>query len=309
MNLIVALLSGAIVYAVSVMYAGIGETFTERSGIMNLGVEGVMLMGAVSGAMAATKTRNLGIAMLVVIGVGVVLGLLFAFLTITLQSDQTVCGMAMLILGSGLSGFIGNDIAADPIGLKFQKIAIPGLSKIPVIGECLFNQNLLVYIMLYLILPASVIYIYKTRWGMKLRALGENPAVLDAAGENVFLMRYGYVVFGTVMMAISGAFMSLAHTNVWQPGMTAGKGWIAFALVAFSAWNPLKLGMGALIFGFIGNLRSNLQMYLPNVPTEIFTALPYIATIVVLIISTGNFRKRHTTQPEALTKPYDRESR
>lgn len=308
MNLIIALLSGAIVYAVSVMYAGIGETFTERSGVMNLGVEGVMLMGAASGAMAAIKTRSLGLAMLVVIGVGIVLGLIFAFLTITLQSDQTVCGMAMLILGTGLSGFLGEEIAADPIGLKFQKIAIPILSDIPIVGDIFFNQNLLVYVM-YLILPLSMIYIYKTRWGLKLRSLGENPAVLDAAGENVFLMRYGYVVFGTVMMAISGAFVSLAHTNVWQQGMTAGKGWIAFALVAFSAWNPLKLAMGALLFGFISNLASNLQIYFPNIPTEIFTALPYIATVVVLIVSTGNFRKRHTTEPEALTKPYDRESR
>lgn len=308
MNLIIALLSGAIVYAVSVMYAGIGETFTERSGVMNLGVEGVMLMGAASGAMAAIKTRSLGLAMLVVIGVGIVLGLIFAFLTITLQSDQTVCGMAMLILGTGLSGFLGEEIAADPIGLKFQKIAIPILSDIPIVGDIFFNQNLLVYVM-YLILPLSAIYIYKTRWGLKLRSLGENPAVLDAAGENVFLMRYGYVIFGTVMMAVSGAFVSLAHTNVWQQGMTAGKGWIAFALVAFSAWNPLKLAMGALLFGFISNLASNLQIYFPNIPTEIFTALPYIATVVVLIVSTGNFRKRHTTEPEALTKPYDRESR
>lgn len=308
MNLIIALLSGAIVYAVSVMYAGIGETFTERSGVMNLGVEGVMLMGAASGAMAAIKTRSLGLAMLVVIGVGIVLGLIFAFLTITLQSDQTVCGMAMLILGTGLSGFLGEEIAADPIGLKFQKIAIPILSDIPIVGDIFFNQNLLVYVM-YLILPLSMIYIYKTRWGLKLRSLGENPAVLDAAGENVFLMRYGYVIFGTVMMAVSGAFVSLAHTNVWQQGMTAGKGWIAFALVAFSAWNPLKLAMGALLFGFISNLASNLQIYFPNIPTEIFTALPYIATVVVLIVSTGNFRKRHTTEPEALTKPYDRESR
>lgn len=308
MNLIIALLSGAIVYAVSVMYAGIGETFTERSGVMNLGVEGVMLMGAASGAMAAIKTRSLGLAMLVVIGVGIVLGLIFAFLTITLQSDQTVCGMAMLILGTGLSGFLGEEIAADPIGLKFQKIAIPVLSDIPIVGDIFFNQNLLVYVM-YLILPLSMIYIYKTRWGLKLRSLGENPAVLDAAGENVFLMRYGYVIFGTVMMAVSGAFVSLAHTNVWQQGMTAGKGWIAFALVAFSAWNPLKLAMGALLFGFISNLASNLQIYFPNIPTEIFTALPYIATVVVLIVSTGNFRKRHTTEPEALTKPYDRESR
>lgn len=307
-DLIVAILSGAIVYAVSVMYAGIGETYTERAGIMNLGVEGVMLMGAMSGCMVAFHTKSLALAMLVVILVGAILGLVFAFLTVTLQSDQTVCGMAMLILGTGLSGFLGENIASKPINLKFARIAIPFLSKIPVIGDIFFNQNLLVYIM-YIVLPLATFYIYKTRWGMKLRALGENPAVLDAAGENVFAMRYGYVIFGTVMMSISGAFVSLAQTNVWQAGMTAGKGWIAFALVAFSAWNPTKLAFGALLFGFISNLGSNLQIYLPGVPTEIFSAMPYIATIIVLIISTGNFRKRHTAEPAALTKPYDRESR
>ena len=162
---------------------------------------------------------------------------------------------------------------------------------------------------MYLLLPLATFYIYKTRWGLKLRALGENPAVLDAAGENVFAMRYGYIIFGTTMMAISGAFVSLAQTNVWQEGMTAGKGWIAFALVAFSSWNPAMLALGALLFGFISNLGSNLQIYLPSVPTEIFSAMPYVATIVVLILSTGNFRKKHTAEPAALAKPYDRESR
>ncbi len=308
MDLVIALLSGAIMYAVSVMYAGIGETFTERAGIMNLGVEGVMLMGAVTGALTAVSTRNLALALLVVLGVGIVLGLLFAFLTVTLQSDQTVCGMAMLVFGTGLSGFLGQEISAKPINLKFEPVAIPLLSDIPIIGDIFFKQNLLVY-MMYVILPLAVFYIYKTRWGLKLRALGENPAVLDAAGDNVFAMRYGYVIFGSVMMTLSGAFVSLAQTNVWQGGMTAGKGWIAFALVAFSGWNPLKLAMGGLLFGFISNLGSNLQIYLPQIPSEVYSMLPYVATIVVFIISTGNFRKKHTTQPAALMKPYDREMR
>lgn len=308
LNLLIAILSGAIVYAVSVLYAGIGETFTERSGVMNLGVEGIMLMGAMSGAFVAGKTQSLGLAMLVVVLVGAFLGLIFAFLTVTLQSDQTVCGMAMLILGTGLSGFLGEGIASKPVNLKFPKLPIPVLSDIPVIGEIFFNQNILVYLM-YIILPLATFYIYRTRWGMKLRALGENPAVLDAAGEKVFAMRYGYVIIGSAFMAVSGAFVSLAQTNVWQEGMTAGKGWIAFALVAFSAWNPAKLAMGAILFGFISNLGSNLQIYLPGVPTEIFSAMPYIATIIVLIVSTGNFRKKHTAEPAALAKPYDRESR
>ena len=308
MTLLISLLSGALVYAVSVMYAGIGETFSERAGVMNLGVEGVMLMGAVSGYITAVHTQNLPLSFLVVLLTGAVLGLLFAFLTVTLQSDQTVCGMAMLIFGTGLSGFLGKDVAGVAANLKFEIIKIPGLSRIPILGKVLFEQNLLVYAM-YIIVPLSVFYIYRTRYGLKLRALGENPAVLDAAGDNVFAMRYGYVVFGSMMMAVSGACVSLANTNFWASGMTAGKGWIAFALVAFSSWNPLMLTCGALLFGFISCLGSNLQIYLPQIPTEVFSMLPYIATIVVFILSTGNFRKKHTAEPASLMKPYDRESR
>lgn len=307
-TLITALLSGAIIYAVSVMYAGIGELFTEKAGIMNLGVEGIMLMGAVTGAMGATATHSLGLALLFAVATGAVLGLIFAFLTVTLQSDQTVCGMAMLIFGTGLSGYIGKSIASKPINLKFAPIEIPVLSKIPYIGQILFNQNIMVYAM-YIILPLTAVYIYKTRWGLKLRALGENPAMLDAAGDNIFLMRYGYTIFGTMMMALSGAFVSLSITNVWQDNMTAGKGWIAFALVAFAMWDPAKLALGALLFGFISNLGSNLQVYFPKIPVEIYTMMPYIVTIIVFIISTGNFRKKRTDQPAMLTKPYDREAR
>jgi ABC-type uncharacterized transport system permease subunit len=308
MNLLISLLSGAIVYAVSVMYAGIGETFSERAGIMNLGVEGIMLMGAVSGYIAAVKTQNLPLSFLVVILTGAVFGLIFSFLTVTLQADQTVCGMAMLTFGTGLSGFLGKDVAGVAANLKFENIPIPFLSDIPVLGPVFFNQHLLVYAM-YLIVPLSLFYIFKTKQGLYLRALGENPAALDSAGMNVFLRRYAYVTFGCAMIAVSGACVSLANTNFWSSGMTAGKGWIAFALVAFSSWNPLKLTLGALLFGFISCLGSNLQIYLPDIPTEVFSALPYLATILAFILATGNFRKTHTAQPAALCKPYDRESR
>lgn len=308
MTLLVSLFSGAIVYAVSVMYAGIGETFSQRAGVMNLGVEGIMLMGAVSGYIAAVNTQNLALSFLVVLLVGAVFGLVFAFLTVTLQADQTVCGMAMLTFGTGLSGFLGKDVAGVAANLRFENIPIPGLSSIPFIGSVLFSQNLLVYAM-YVIVPLSMFYIFKTRQGLYLRALGENPAALDSAGMNVFAMRYAYVVFGCMMIGVSGACVSLANTNFWSSGMTAGKGWIAFALVAFSSWNPVRLTLGALLFGFVSCLGSNLQIYLPGVPTEIFSALPYVATIVAFILATGNFRKVHTTQPAALGKPYDREAR
>jgi len=308
MTLFISVCSAAIVYAVSVMYAGIGEIFSQRAGIMNLGLEGIMLMGAVSGYLTAVYTGNLFLAFIAVLFTGAVFGLIFSFLTITLKADQTVCGMAILTFGTGLSGFIGKNVAGVAANLKFEKFDFPLLSKIPVIGPIFFHQDILVYLM-YLIVPLSMFYIYKTRPGMQLRALGENPAVLDAAGHNIFAMRYGYVTFGCIMTSISGACISLAYTNFWSSGMTGGKGWIAVALVTFASWNPFVLTLGALLFGSVSILGSNLQIYLPGIPSQIYSMLPYLATIIAFIISTGNFRKKRSGTPAALCIPYDRENR
>jgi simple sugar transport system permease protein len=305
---ITSICAAAIVYAVSILYAAIGEIFSQRAGIMNLGIEGIMLMGAVSGFLTVYNTNNLALAFLAVILVGAVLGLVFAFLTVTLGADQTVCGMAFLIFGSGLSGFIGKNVTGIASAVKFEKINIPFLSDIPVVGDIFFKQDLLVYLM-YLIVPLSIFYIYRTRPGMILRALGENPAALDAAGINVFALRYAYVIFGCAMTAISGACISLSYTNFWNEGMTGGKGWIAFSLVAFSGWNPAGAALGALLFGAISIIGINMQIYLPGIPSQFYSMLPYIATVVALIISTGSFRRKHTEEPAALCQKYDREAR
>lgn len=307
-TLIVSIISTAIIYAVSVLYAAIGEIFSQRAGVMNLGLEGIMLMGAVSGYLVAVNKHNLALAMLTVIIVGAVLGLVFAFLTVTLQADQTVAGMAMLTFGTGLSGFIGKSVSGVNANLAFEAFDIPLLSKIPIIGPSFFHQDLLVYAM-YIILPVSMIYLYKTRAGMILRALGENPATLDSAGYNVFALRYAYVIFGTVMTAVSGACVSLSYTNFWSDGMTSGKGWIAVALVVFASWNPIIAVFGALLFGAISIIGIDIQMYVTTIPSQFFSALPYVATIIALIFTTGNFRKKRSDAPAALCVPYDREER
>ncbi|MBE6009864.1 MAG: ABC transporter permease [Lachnospiraceae bacterium] len=306
--LLISIISTAVIYAVSVLYAAIGEIFSQRAGVMNLGLEGIMLMGAVSGYLVAVYRQNLVLAMIVVIIVGAVLGLVFAFVTVTLQADQTVSGMAMLVFGTGLSGFIGKRVSGVNADLAFQAFDLPGLCHIPIIGPALFHQNILVYIM-YIIIPVSLIYIYKTRPGMILRSLGENPAALDSAGYNVYALRYGYVIFGSAMTAVSGAFISLAQTNFWSDGMTSGKGWIAVALVVFAAWNPLIAVFGGLLFGAISIIGIDIQMFFPNIPPQFFAALPYVATIIALIFTTGSFRKRRSAEPAALTIPYDREKR
>lgn len=306
--LLVSIISTAIVYAVSVLYAAVGEIFSQRAGVMNLGLEGIMLMGAVSGYLVAVHRQNLALSMLAVIGVGAVLGLVFAFVTVTLQADQTVAGMAMLTFGTGLSGFIGKEVSGVNANLKFESFDIPFLSKIPIVGQSFFHQDILVYAM-YIILPLSMIYIYKTRPGMILRSLGENPATLDSAGYNVFALRYAYVIFGCIMTSVSGACVSLSYTNFWSDGMTSGKGWIAVALVVFASWNPLIAVFGALLFGAVSIIGVDIQMYFTAIPSQFFSALPYVATIIALIFTTGNFRKKRSAAPTALCIPYDRENR
>ncbi|MDO4478030.1 MAG: ABC transporter permease [Lachnospiraceae bacterium] len=308
MTVLVSILSSTVVVAVSLLYATIGEIFSQRAGIMNLGLEGIMLMGCCTGYMTDVATHNLGLSLLVAATVGIVIGVVYAFLTVTLKADQTVCGLAMLTFGTGLSGFIGKNVTSVAANHAFQNIAIPGLSKIPVIGEVFFNQNIMVYAM-YIIVPLAMYYIYRTRYGLLLRSLGENPGALDATGYNVFAMRYGYVMFGCMMTTIAGAYLSLAYTNLWNENMVNGKGWIAAALVIFGSWNPVTAVWGAVLFGGVSVLANYFQLLLPQVPSQFMTMLPYILTILVLIITTGNFRKKHVDMPAALTVPYDRENR
>ncbi|MDY3747510.1 MAG: ABC transporter permease [Lachnospiraceae bacterium] len=308
MSLLTSILASTISVAVIMLYATIGEIISQRAGIMNLGLEGIMLMGAVSAYFTVVHTHSLALAILTVIVVGALLGLIYAFITVTLQANQVVAGLAMMTFGSGLSGFIGNSITGVAANLKFESLPIPLLSKIPVIGKIFFSQNLLVYI-LYVIVAIVIVYIYKTRPGMTLRALGENPGALDAVGINVFALRYVYCIVGTILVAMGGAYMSIAYSNSWQEGMTGGYGWIAAALVVFSAWNPAMAVVGSVLFGFISIIGNYMQAYFPFIPVKFVAMLPYIFTIIVLILTTGNFRKKHTEAPAALCVPYDRESR
>ena len=308
MTMLTAILSSTIVMAVCLLYATIGEIFSERAGVMNLGIEGVMLIGAVSGYIVDCKTHNLLFSLLAAMAAGILVGVVYAFLTVTLMADQTVCGLALLTFGTGLAGFLGKAYTNLPANHAFPKLAIPLLSKIPVIGEVLFKQTILVYAM-YLIVPAAVYYIYRTRYGLLLRSLGENPGALDATGYNVFAMRYGYVMFGCMMIAVSGAYLSLAYSNLWNENMTNGMGWIAYALVIFGSWNPLNAVGGALLFGCVSVLANYFQLLMPSMPSQFLKMLPYLLTIIVLIFTTGNFRKKVNSMPAALTIPYDRENR
>jgi general nucleoside transport system permease protein len=315
MELVISILTIAIVAGVSLVYATIGEIYTERSGILNLGVEGMMIMGAVTGFAAAYHSGNAWIGVLVAMLVGGSMGLIHAFLTISLRADQVVSGLALTLFGTGLSSFLGQRLGPEGsplvglIGPRFRPISIPVLSDIPIIGQMLFNQDLLVYI-IYLFVPLSWYYLYKTRPGLQLRAVGESPQTADALGVNVFKLRYFYTIVGGMMVGLGGAHLSLAYTPGWTEHLTGGRGWIVIALVIFATWDPARAVAGALLFGGVNAIQFRLQAIGTIIPASLLNMMPYILTVVVLVAITWfeSFRKR-VGPPAALGLPYMREER
>jgi len=302
-------LGSALSCSAPIMYAATGETLNQRAGIMNLGMEGVMLMGACCGYIGVIKTGSLWLGLLCAMAAGLFMGLLFGFLVITLRADQTVCGLSITIFGTGLSGYIGKQFASIATNKTFPAIEIPLLSKIPVIGQSFFNQNAMIYI-LYVLVIISCIFIYKTKPGLILRTLGENPKAADAVGINVYGLRYLYCCIAAVFAAMGGAYLTLVYTPVWADEMTSGKGWIALALVIFATWNPALVAVGAMLFGGITVLAIDLQVWGVNIPSQFLNVLPYLCTILVLIVMTGNFgKKRKSAAPSMLGVPFDREAR
>jgi simple sugar transport system permease protein len=308
MDLITGILAATLAAATPVIYASIGEIFAERSGILNLGLEGIMLLGAVAAYITAIQTASLGLAFLMAMVMGAVTGLLYAFLTITLQANQVVSGLALVTVGTGLSGFLGTSVFGIPPVVVFLKQPLPLLSQIPFFGPVFFCQDLMVYV-LYFLVPLACIFIYKTRPGLKLRAIGANPEVLDSVGVHVFALRYIYVTLGCILCALGGAYVTLAYTPGWNDNIMNGRGWIAAALVIFASWNPAFAALGAVLFGGMEAVGLRMQVMGINISSYFLKMLPYVCTVFVLVISTGSFRKRKLAMPAALGQYYDREAR
>lgn len=313
--LLVSILTVTIQAGTSLVFATIGEIFTERSGILNLGLEGIMIMGAVTAFAAAYHSGSLAVAVLVAILVGGLLASIHAFLTIGLRTDQVVTGLALTLFGAGLASFLGQNLGpggkplVGEIGPKFGKVAIPLLSQIPFVGQALFRQDLLVYVM-YLLVPIATYYIYRTRPGLHLRAVGENPATADAMGINVARTRYVYTILGGMLIGLGGAHLSLAYTPGWTENLTGGRGWIAIALVIFATWDPRRAVIGAILFGGVNAIQFRLQAAGTTLPAAFLGMLPYLFTIIVLVVITWweAFSKR-VGAPAALGLPYVREER
>ena len=314
-GLLASILSIAIAAGTSLVFGTVGGILTERAGILNLGVEGMMIMGAVTAFAAGFHTDSVIAGVLTAMVVGGAMALVHAFLTITLLADQVVSGLALTILGSGLASFLGQRLGPEgmplvgQIGPRFGRIALPFLSDLPLVGPSVFHRDVLSYSM-YLFVPLAWYFVYRTRPGLHLRAIGESPQTADAMGVNVFALRYLYTVVGGMFVGLGGAHLSLSYTPGWTENITGGRGWIVIALVIFSTWNPARAVLGALLFGGINAIQFRLQASRTNIPATLLNMLPYILTIVVLVAITWAeaFRKR-VGAPASLGVPYIREER
>ena len=303
--------AAAITAGTPLLFATLGEIYTERVGNTNLGVEGMMIMGAVVGFSTGFLTQNAALALAGAVLAGSAGALIYAIITITLRANQIVTGLALTIFGTGFASFVGKPYVgkAAPEAIKnfFRVIEIPLLSDIPIIGEILFKHDVFVYLG-YIVTFWTLIYFYKTRWGLNLRSIGESAASADASGINIDKYKYIHTIIGGALAGLGGAYLSLVTIPVWQEGVTGGRGWIAVALVIFASWKPIKAMFGALLFGGLDIIGFRLQGMGIHVSQYLIDMLPYLTTIVVLIISTRK-NKPEDMPPADLSIPYFREER
>ena len=280
----------------------LGEMVCEKSGVLNLGQEGMVLMGAALGFIAAVVTGNAGLGIIAAILAGMMMSVLFAFLAVTLVSNQVATGLALTIFGTGLSGFLG----AGYVGMAIDGISpfpIPFLSDIPFIGKVLFSHDPLVY--LSWVMFALIFWCFRsTRLGLTIRAVGENPEAANAIGIPVMKVRYGAILFGGAMAGLAGAYLSLVYTPMWSEGMSAGRGWIALALVVFASWKAERILLGAYLFGAASIMHLVLQGLGFEASPNLLAMLPYGATIIVLVIIASDAAKAKLSTPLALGQPY-----
>lgn len=299
---IIGILAAGIRLATPYLFAAIGETFGQLSGVLNLGVEGIMLLTAFAAFYVVVLTGNLWLGLLAAIIVGALLGLMMAFISVTLKAEQGISGIGLFLFGLGMSDLLfQKSLGTVQTVDGFSTINIPGLSDLPVVGPILFSQNLLTYAAFALV-PLAWFIINKTTLGLKIISVGQNPAAADSMGINVSGIRYLTVTIGGAFAGIAGASLSIALLNVFQLNLTSGLGFIAVALVYFGAWRPVGVMVGALIFSMVNALQLWIQTLGIPIPSDFAVMMPYVLTIGALAVATTRSRNK----PEALTKPFTR---
>ena len=305
--ILTGILAGAISFATPYLYGAIGEMFAQRSGVVNLGVDGIMLVGAYAGffvvlnTSATLGTTGLWLGLVAAAIAGLLMGLLMSVVSVTLKAEQGISGIGLYMFGLGLSSLlfrvtIGTVKTVD----GFKPVPIPILSSIPIIGPALFNQSIVVYAA-FLLVPLAWYILERTTWGLKIKAVGQSPAAADSLGVSVNRVRYVCVCLGGILAGLAGASMSLATVKLFQDNLTAGLGFIAVALVYFGGWRPLGILIGALLFSTIASLQNFMQVLNVGISPDLAVMLPYLVTIVALMFPINRAR-----QPAALNKPFER---
>ncbi len=294
--------------ATPLIFATLGELYSERSGVLNLGIEGIMLLGAMMGFTAAYFTGSLWMGVLVALAVGALAGLLMSFLAVVLGVSQHVSGIGLTLLATGLAFYLYRLIFGQPASppniVPFRPLQIPLLSEIPLVGPVLFAQAPLTYIALVAV-PVTAWLLYRTPWGLDLRTVGENPRAADAAGVSVWGMRTQALVIGGALMGVAGAYLTISQFNAFTFGVISGRGWVAIALVVFGLWSPWRCAAGALLFAALEALQLRLQAHnVLHLPYQVFLMLPFVMTIVAMALVSRNARA-----PAALLVPFRKEER
>lgn len=311
MELLTGLLTTAFLAGGVLALAAIGEVLAERVGVVNLGVEGLIAMGAITAVATVTAAPYPVLGFIAALLVGTLLAALFAFATVIIRANQVLCGLALTLIGTGLAQTIGKAYSGMPVPATFQGIQVPLLSSIPILGPAFFSQNILVYL-IYILLPFGLSFVmFRTRHGLNLRAVGENPAAADAAGIPVNLIRFGYVCAGGALAAGAGAYLVLAFVPSWSDGVVAGRGWIAVALVIFAGYRPIVAALAGLLFGFITALGFVGQARGWPIAPAFLSMLPYLGTIGFIIVPVIAWQRmrRLMAAPAALGLPYFRNIR
>lgn len=294
------------------VFATVGEILTERAGILNLGVQGMMVIGAVAGFWATFKTGSLTLGIIAALIGGALISVIHAFSAVTLRVSQIVSGLALTIFGIGLSTFIGRTgspaLVGQPSRKTFEPLLTSGPADLPLFGPLLFGHDLLVYLS-WVVVAAASFYLFRTRMGLALRAVGEDPASAESAGVSVAIVRYVHVMVGGALAGLGGAYFSLALVPSWQDDLIGGAGWIAIALVIVASWRPWRALLAAYIFGAAGRINFTLQTMQIDVPSNLLAMIPFVVAIIAMILLTSGKRARLLGAPAALAIPYSREQR
>ncbi|MFQ5971112.1 MAG: ABC transporter permease [Alphaproteobacteria bacterium] len=298
----IAIIVATLAAGTPLVFAALGELITERSGVLNLGIEGMMLMGAVMGFIAAAETGNLLLAVIIGILAGAAMALIFAFLTLSLLANQVATGLALTLFGIGASSFAGLDYTSVALA-GIPSIHIPVLSDLPLLGPLVFSFDPLVYLS-FVLFAVVAWFLYRSRAGLVLRSVGESPDSAHAIGYSVVRIRYLAVLFGGAMAGLGGVYLSVVLTPLWVENMTAGRGWIALALVVFSTWRPARVLIGAYLFGGVTIIQFHIQGIGVDIASQLLSMLPYLATILVLVLISRDLATIRLNAPASLGKPF-----